>query len=412
MNPKLAIEGGNPVRTAPWPPWPYFEKDEIDAVCAVLKSGKVNYWTGDEVQAFEKGFAEFLGARYAVAVANGSVALELALTTLGIGYGDEVIVPNRTFIATASCCVMRGAIPVFADIDRDSQNIFTESIRKVITPKSRAIICVHLAGWACEMDEILELAKAKGLYVIEDCAQCLGGKYKGRMLGTIGDIAIFSFCQDKIMTTGGEGGMLVTNNEDWYRKSWSYKDHGKDFDFYINGIEKESYYTSLGTNWRLTAIQAAIGRKAIKKVAEWLKKRRGFAQMLNDGLKNVPGIRLTLPPEHIEHAYYKYHVFIKAEELEEGWDRDRIMKAIAAEGVICQFGITWGIGEEQGWENAQLVGTQEVRNLRLKSHLPADYELGMTSLMFQVHPTLDDQAIKDTIEAVKKVMSVATKIKD
>jgi len=411
LNPKLAIEGGNPVRTAPWPAWPYFEKDEIDAVCAVLKSGKVNYWTGEEVRAFEKEFGKFLDAKYAIAVANGSVALELALATLGIGYGDEVIVPNRTFIATASCCVMRGATPVFVDIDRNSQNISTESIRKVITPITRAIICVHLAGWACEMDEILALAKANGLYVIEDCAQCLGGKYKGKMLGTIGDIATFSFCQDKIMTTGGEGGMLVTNNEDWYRKGWSYKDHGKDFDFYINYIKTESYYTSLGTNWRMTAMQAAIGRTALPKVIKWLKKRRRFAKMMNDGLKDAPGIRVTLPPEYIEHAYYKYHVFIKPEELREGWDRDRIRKAIVAEGVFCQFGITWGIGEELGWKNAKLVGTQEVRNLRLRAHLPADYELGMTSLMFQVHPTLDDQAIKDTIEAVKKVMTVAMRKK-
>ena len=409
MNLKLAIDGGNPVRTAPWPPWPHFEKDEIDAVCTVLKSGNVNYWTGDDVQAFEKIFTEFLGAKYAIALANGSVALELGLTILGIEYGDEVIVPNRTFIASASCCVMRGAVPVFADIDPNSQDITADSIRKLLTTKTKAIICVHLAGWACEMDEILALAKENKLYVIEDCAQCLGGKYKGRMLGTIGDIGTFSFCQDKIMTTGGEGGMLVTNNEEWYRKGWSYKDHGKDFDFYIKGMETESYYTSLGTNWRMTAMQAAIGNIVLNKIPGWLNKRRRFAQMLDDGLKDISGIRLTLPPEHIEHAYYKYHVFIKPEELKEDWDRGRIMKAIVAEGIPCQFGITWGIGEEMGWENTQLVGTREVRDLRLKEHLPTDIELGKTSLMFQVHPTLDDKAIKDTIEAVKKVMVVAVR---
>jgi dTDP-4-amino-4,6-dideoxygalactose transaminase len=342
-------------------------------------------------------------------VANGSVALELALATLDIGYGDEVIVPNRTFIASASCCVMRGATPVFADVDRDSQDVSLDTIKLVFTPQTKAIICVHLAGWACEMDEIIEFARKNNLFVIEDCSQALGGKYKGKRLGTMGDIGCFSFCQDKIMTTGGEGGMLVTPNEEWFRKAWSYKDHGKDFDFYINGVDKESYYTSLGTNWRMTAVQAAIGRAALKKVPRWLKKRRRFAQMLNEGLKEVPGIRLTIPPAHIEHTYYKFYIFIEPEKLNKGWDRDKIIDAVSAEGVPCQFGSTWGISQERGWKNAKLVGTQEVRDLRLRAHLPVDCELGKTSLMFQVHPTLDDQAIKDTIEAVKKVFAIAVK---
>jgi len=411
MTLKLALDGGKPVRTKPWPSWPQFEQDEIEAACSVLKSGKVNYWTGNEVQLFEKEFSEFLRAKHTIAVANGSVALELALVVIDIGYGDEVIVPNRTFIASASCCVMRGAIPIFTDVDRNSQNITVDSIKEAITPKTKAIICVHLAGWACEMDGIMSLARENNLYVIEDCAQALGGKYKNNMLGTIGDIAAFSFCQDKIMTTGGEGGMLVTQNEDWYRKAWSYKDHGKDFNFYINGVDKESYYTSLGTNWRMTAIQAAIGRAALQKVPKWLEKRRRFAKLLNDGLKDVPGIRLTIPPDYIQHAYYKYYVFVELDELKEDWNRDKIIEAINAEGVYCQFGSTWGISQELGWKKAKLVGTQKTQDLRLKDHLPVDYELGKTALMFQVHPTLDDEAIHDTIKAVKKVIAFAAQEK-
>lgn len=409
MKPKLAIEGGKPVRTAPWPAWPHFEKDEIDAACAVLKSGKVNYWTGNEVKKFEREFAQFLGAKYTIAVANGSLALELALTILDIGQGDEVIVPNRTFIASASCCVMRGAVPVFADIDRESQNITLASIKKTFSPKTKAIICVHLAGGACEMEEIISFARENDLYIIEDCAQSLGGKYKARMLGTFGDIAAFSFCQDKIMTTGGEGGMVVTNNKEWYKKAWSYKDHGKDFDFYMNGKKTKSYYTSLGSNWRMTAIQAAIGRKALKKVPKWIRKRRKYAKMLNDGLKDVPGIRLTIPPEHIEHIYYKYYMFIKPEDLKKNWDRDKIMQAISAEGIYCQSGIPGRIGEESCWTKTKLTGTREIQDLMLKEHLPVDYELSKTALMFQVHPTLDEQAINDTIQAVKKVMNIAAR---
>ena len=409
MKSKLAIEGGKPVRTEPWPSWPYFEQDEIDAACAVLRSGRVNYWTGEEVRLFEKEFAEFLGVKYSIAVANGSVALELALETLDIGHGDEVIVPNRTFIASASCCVMRAAIPIFTDVDNNSQNITAESIRNVMTPKTRTIICVHLAGWACEMDEIMSLAKENKLYVIEDCAQALGGIYKGQMLGTMGHVATFSFCQDKIMTTGGEGGMLVTNDNSLYRRAWSYKDHGKDFDFYINGIKKESYYTSLGTNWRMTEMQASIGRVALKKVPIWIKQRQQFAATLNQGLKDVPGIRLTFPLDYINHAYYKYYVFIKPEELKEGWDRDRIMNSIAAEGIVCKSGVTSDIGNESGWRTAKLVGNKIAKDLKLKEHLPVDNKLGKTALMFQVHPTLDDQAIQDTIKAVKKVMDAAAK---
>ena len=413
------------------PEWPHFDEDEIQAVTKVLRSGKVNYWTGEihslddgtkvrgENGLFEYEFAKYIGTNYAITLANGSLALELALHSLEIGHGDEVIVSNRTFIASASACVMRGAVPVFADIDQDSQNISLNSIKAALTPKTRAIICVHLAGWACEMDEIMEFAEQHNLKVIEDCAQCVGGKYKNKMLGSIGHMAAFSFCQDKIMTTGGEGGMLTCNDPELYKRAWTYKDHGKDFNKYnrnlqhplVNNLEADnkSYYSSLGTNWRMTEMQAAIGRIQLKKLPEWIKLRRKYANMLNCAFKDINGLRTVIPPDHIFHAYYKYYVFIETDKLSSGWDRDRIINAINAEGVVCQFGSTWAIGLEDGWENGKCTITGNRYNYRLKQHFPNDYAVGSTILMFQVHPTLNIEDIDDIVMAVRKIVKQAIK---
>lgn len=427
---KTDIDNESPVRTKPWIPWPHFDEDEIQAVTEVLRSGKVNYWTGEihllddgskvrgENGLFEYEFARYIGVNYAIALANGSLALELALHSLGIGDGDEVIVSNRTFIASASACVMRGAVPIFADIDPDSQNISLDAIKAVLSPRTRAIICVHLAGWACEMDEIMDFAEQNNLKIIEDCAQCVSGKYKNKMLGSIGHIAIFSFCQDKIISTGGEGGMLTCNDSELYKRAWTYKDHGKDFDKYNKhsqhplvddtASDDNSYYTSLGTNYRMTEMQAAIGRIQLKKLPEWANLRRKYADMLNSGFKDVYGLRTVIPPNYIFHAYYKYYVFIELDKLCSGWDRNRIINAINAEGVLCQLGSTWGIGMETAWKNIKCTITGNQHNYQLKKHFPNDHFVGSTILMFQVHPTLDIETISDTIMAVKKVMEVAT----
>ena len=280
---RLAIDGGKPVRERPFAPWPYFARDEIEAARKVLESGKVNYWTGAEGRQFEKEFAEFVGCDYAVAVANGTVALELALYALGIGPGDEVVVPSRTFIASASCAVMRGAKPVVADIDPVSQNITAETIARVLSPRTKAIVAVHLAGWPCDMDPIKKLARDRGLYVIEDCAQAHGATYKGKKVGSLGDVAAFSFCQDKIMTTGGEGGMLTTSNREIWERAWSYKDHGKSYAEVYKKDHPPGFrwlHESFGTNWRLTEMQAAIGRVQLNKLPQWVEKRRINAAVL------------------------------------------------------------------------------------------------------------------------------------
>jgi dTDP-4-amino-4,6-dideoxygalactose transaminase len=393
---QLAIDGGAPIRTAPFAPWPDFDQDEVEAAIAPLRSGKVNYWTGSEGREFEKEFAAYSGCRHAIALANGSVALELALYALGIGTGDEVITTSRTFIASASCIVMRGAIPVLADVDPVSQNITADTIRPHITPRTRAIICVHLAGWPCDMDPIMELAREHGLKVIEDCAQAHGATYKGRPVGSLGDAAAFSFCQDKIMTTGGEGGMLTTNNEALWRKAWEFKDHGKSYDAVYNRQHAPGFrwlHESFGTNWRLTEMQSAIGRVQLRKLPGWTAVRRRHAAILMESFSQISALRITAAPPEVGHAMYKFYCFVRPELL--GWNRDRVMNAIVAEGIPCFSGSCSEIYREKAFVDAE-YGPAE--------RLPVAKELGETSLMFLVHPTLSETDMVDTCRAVEKVM--------
>lgn len=383
--------------------WPYYEQDEIDAVTKVLSSGKVNYWTGEEGKLFEKEFAEFVGTKYAVALANGTLALEAALLGLDIGSGDEVIVTPRTFMASASCVVMCGATPVFADVDPISQNITAEMIKRVITPKTKAIICVHLAGWPCDMDPILALAKEHNLKVIEDCAQAHGAEYKGRKVGSIGDIGAFSFCQDKIMTTGGEGGMLTTNDKDLWEWVWSFKDHGKNYDTVFHHKHPPGFrwlHEDFGTNWRLTEMQSAIGRLQLRKLPNWLERRRRFAKMFNHAFQKIPGLRITIPDENIFHAYYRYYVFTQPENLKSDWSRDKIMQWIIEEGFPCFSGSCSEIYREKAFEKYQL---------QPKNRLTVAKILGDTSLMFLLHPTLTDELIERIADVTKRVMSQASK---
>ncbi|HAX96052.1 MAG TPA: aminotransferase [Prolixibacteraceae bacterium] len=383
--------------------WPYFADDEIEAVTKVLHSGKVNQWTGKEVESFQEEFASFCEVEHAIALANGTVALELALKVLGIGPGDEVIVTPRTFIASASCVVLQGARPVFADVNYETQNITSESIRKVITPKARAIVAVHLAGWPCDMDPIMELAHEHNLKVIEDCAQAHGAKYKGRPVGSLGDVAAFSFCQDKIMTTGGEGGMLLTNDNNLWETCWAYKDHGKSIESVYRKKHPPGFrvlHDSFGTNWRITEMQAAIGRVQLRKLQSWVEIRRRNASILTERLSSLDGLRITLPPPEICHSYYKYYVFVRPDRLRPGWDRDRIMNTIAECGIPCFSGSCSEIYLEKAFVNSNLDPTERLQVAR---------ELGETSLMFLVHPTLSEDMISATADVVERVLKKATK---
>lgn len=397
----LAIGDGDPIRTIPFPPWPFYAPDEVGGVADVLSSGRVNYWTGEEGRRFEEEYARFVDVPHAVAVMNGTVALELALRSLGVGQGDEVVVSPRSFVASASSVVLVGAKPVFADVDPLSGNLTVESIAAVLGPRTRAVILVHLGGWPCEMDDILELANSRGLLLIEDCAQAHGATYKGRQVGSFGDAAAFSFCQDKILSTGGEGGMLVCKDESVWRRAWSYKDHGKDWDAVFKRSHPPGFrwlHESFGSNWRMTEMQAAIGRRQLGKLPEWVARRQRNAQVLEQMLKDVRGIRIATVPAHIGHARYRYYVSLVPELLAPAWNQGRIIEAITAEGVPCAAGSCAEIYREKSFMEAGLAPSVP---------LPIAQAMGRTSLCFFTHPTLDEQAIRDTAAAVTKVMEVA-----
>ena len=387
--------------TTAFPPWPSFSEEEADAVRRVLLSNAVSYWTGNECRKFEKEFAEWAGARHAVAVSNGTVALEAALHAANIGPGDEVIVAPRTFMASVSCVVTVGARPVFADVDRDTQNVTARSISGQLTPATKAIICVHLAGMPCDMDPIMQLAEEKNLLVIEDCAQAHGAKYKGRSVGTIGHIGAWSFCQDKIMTTGGEGGMLTTNDAEYWTRMWSFKDHGKSWDAVYNKQYPLGFrwlHESFGTNGRMIEMQAAIGRIQLRRMKEWTLARRGNMRRILELAAELPGLRVPECPPWAEHAAYKCYVFVNDRALAEGWDRDRIMAAICERGVPCFTGTCPEVYREKAFDDVGLVPA---------TRLPVARELGETSLMFLVHPTLESVHIEQTCEVLQDVMGDA-----
>ena len=380
-------------------PWPSFTQEEADAVSQVLLSNKVNYWTGQECREFEKEFARFAETQYAVALANGTVALDVALKALGIGAGDDVIVTSRTFLASASSIVTAGANPIFADVELDSQNISAETIEAVLTPNTKAIICVHLAGWMCDMDPIMQLAQEKGLYVIEDCAQAHGAKYKGKSAGSIGHIAAWSFCQDKIMTTGGEGGMVTTNDEELWKKMWSYKDHGKNFDSIYNKQHPPGFrwlHDSFGTNWRMMEMQGVIGRLQLKKMPEWTAKRLANMEKIYAAFADSPYFSVHRPSDDYVHAAYKCYVQVNIDALPEGWSRDRIMQEISALNVPCFSGSCSEVYLEHAFDDTPWRPAQR---------LPNAQQLGETSLMFLVHPTLSDNSMNKTVMAIQHVIA-------
>lgn len=393
--------GTRPLRVEPLAPWPSFGAEEVEAAAAVLRSGKVNYWTGDEGRQFEREFADMVGCRHAIALTNGTVALELALYALGVGPGDEVVTTCRTFIASASAIVMRSATPVIADVDRESQNLTAETVRQVLTPRTRAIIAVHLAGWPCDMEPLMQLAREHGLKVIEDCAQAQGAIYRGRRVGSIGDIAAFSFCQDKIMSTGGEGGMLTTDDTALWERAWAFKDHGKSYQAVFQREHPPGFrwlHESFGTNWRLTEMQSAIGRVLLRKLPGWLEQRRRNAAILTDRLGRIPALRIPMPPKEVGHAYYKFYGFLNPERLRDGWTRDRIFETIAARGVPCFSGSCSEIYLEKAFQSAGLGPANRHSVAR---------ELGETSLMFLVHPTLRQADMEETCRVAAEVLDEA-----
>ena len=398
----------------PFSPWPSFTAEEADAVSQVLLSNKVNYWTGTECREFEKEFAAWCGTKHAVALSNGTLALDLALKALGIGPGDEVVVTPRTFIASVSCVVNAGAIPVFADVEADSGNISAATIAKVLTPRTKAVICVHLAGWPCDMDPIMALAETHGFKVIEDCAQAHGARYKNRSVGSIGHAGAWSFCQDKIMTTGGEGGMVTTHDEALWRSMWAYKDHGKSYEAVYERQHPPGFrwlHESFGTNWRMLEMQAVIGRIQLRRLAQWTAGRTSNAEAIWAACRPHAAVRvpdfgcnsMTCDAScHLRsgcaHAHYKCYIYVERDQLALGWSRDRIVEAINELGVPCYQGSCSEVYLEKAFDN---TGWQPAERL------PVARQLGEDSVMFLIHPTLSGLEIEKTCEAIAKVLKLA-----
>ncbi len=399
----------------PFSPWPSFTEEEADAARDVILSNRVNYWTGQECREFEREFAAWCDASHAIALANGTLALDVALRALGIGFGDEVVVTPRTFIASVSCVVNAGAIPVFADVEPDSGNISAQTIAAVLTPRTKGVICVHLAGWPCDMDPIMALAGEHGLKVIEDCAQAHGARYKGRSVGTIGHVGAWSFCQDKIMTTGGEGGMVTTNDRDLWSAMWSFKDHGKSWEAVYERQHPPGFrwlHESFGTNWRMLEVQAAIGRIQLRRMVEWTARRNASAAAFARSCAPFSAVRVPVfrcgsgcdsgcaATSGCVHAQYKAYVYVQPENLAPGWSRDRIVEEINRRGVPCYTGSCSEVYLEKAFD-----GT----DWRPAERLPVARNLGESSLMFLVHPTLTDDEVGRTCAALEAVLQQASR---
>ena len=398
-------------------PWPKFNAAEANAVTQVLLSNKVNYWTGTECREFEEEFASWAGTMHAVALSNGTLALDVALKALGVGPGDEVVVTPRTFIASVSCVVNAGATPVFADVEADSGNISAATIQRVLSPRTKAVICVHLAGWPCDMDPIMALAAKHKLKVIEDCAQAHGARYKGKSVGSIGHVGAWSFCQDKIMTTGGEGGMVTTNDKALWRAMWSYKDHGKSYEAVYERRHDAGFrwvHDSFGTNWRMLEIQAVIGRLQLHRMEDWTKRRTANAHAIWDACRPHAAVRVPnfgCNREHCEsacskrsgcvHAHYKCYVYVRPEQLAAGWSRDRIVDAITARGVRCFQGSCSEVYLEKAFDGTGWRPAERLHTAR---------ELGETSLMFLVHPTLTQVEMDQACAVIGQVLGDATRV--
>lgn len=382
-------------------PWPHFDSEQIEAVSCVLSSGKVNAWTGEDTKAFEQEYARWCNCNHSIAMANGSLALSAAYLAIGIGPGDELITTPRTFIATASSAVLLGAKPVFADVDPDSGAITAATIAPLITPRTKAIAVVHLGGWPADMEAICDLARVHGIAVIEDCAQAHGARINGQSVGSFGDVAAWSFCQDKILTTAGEGGMVSTSSSELWDAMWAFKDHGKTQQAVFGREHPPGFrwrHDRFGSNFRLTEMQSAIGRIQLRRLPEWTAIRTRNALMLAEALGDLPAVRVPLPPKHFTHAWYKFYSYVRPDELANDWNRDRILSKIAELGYPSFSGSCSEIYLEKCFQNVGLAPADRLLVAR---------ELGETSLMFLVHPTITLNQMAGYAEAVRSVLKRA-----
>jgi dTDP-4-amino-4,6-dideoxygalactose transaminase len=384
-------------------PWPYFDQEQVNAAAKVLESGKVNYWTGQEGRQFEAEFAAKIGSKYAVAMSNGTVTLDACLRALGVGPGDDVLVTPRTFLASASTVISIGGNPVFADVDPVSGCVTAETLAAAATPNTKAAIPVHLGGWICDMPAIMAWAQPLGIKVIEDCAQVHGGTLNGQAAGTFGEIASWSFCQDKIMTTGGEGGMVTTDDPDLWRAVWSLKDHGKNYDTVYRKDHPPGFrwvHESFGTNWRMTEMQSAIGRVQVRRLDDWVAERRANAAFYMESLNSIDCLTFPEPPEGMHHPYYKLYFLIDPAHLRAGVGLQDLLQECGDRGVQLFTGTCSEVYLEKCFTEAGIGPAERLPNAKL---------LGETSLMLPVHPGLTDEYLEASAEIIKDVLRRAVK---
>jgi dTDP-4-amino-4,6-dideoxygalactose transaminase len=417
MSQRLAIEGGIPVNSDPVPPWPYFSEEMIQAAMEPLRTGQVNYWTGRVGMEFEQKFADWVGTRFGISTSNGTSALHVALASLGVGPGDEVITPSYTFIASSFCVLQAGAVPVFADVERETHTLSPESIRACLSPRTKAIIAVHLYGCMCDMDPIMQIAREHNLFVIEDCAQAHGGVYKGKKAGSIGHCNAFSFCQSKHFTTGGEGGCTVTDDEDVAWRCRSFRDHGYDVSERLRLLELEEklpyIHNTWGYNYRMTEMQSAIGLECLKVLDNWnLANRRRNAAILDEALADEPYIwRLPVNTPERQNAYWLYPIILDTDKLRV--DARAFFKAVAAEGVPAGPVLWPQCYQEKVYQEhngpTALRYPFEDPNTRPEavdySHVHCDNAAWLEARTFFtcVHPTYEPEFMAKIAEAIRKV---------
>tara|TARA_B100000886_G_scaffold169383_1_gene115985 strand:- start:12420 stop:13589 length:1170 start_codon:yes stop_codon:yes gene_type:complete len=386
-----------------FPKWPQYSQEEIKKVNDILISGNVNYWTGEEGKNFEKEFSNFCLSKYAITLANGSLALSAAYLALGVKNDAELITTPRTFIATSSSAYLLKARPIFADVDINSGCITAEFIEPLITKYTKAICVVHIGGWPCDMESICELAKKYGIYVIEDCSQAHGAQINGKSVGSFGDVSVWSFCQDKIISTGGEGGMLTTNSKDIYEKVWSFRDHGKTknlMEFKNKSNEFRFIHENFGSNFRLTEIQSAIGRIQLSNISKTNKIRTNNAEILLETLCPIKCLRIPLPEKNFKHGWYKFYCYLNFDYLKENWNREKIISEINKDGYPAFSGGCSEIYLEKCFLNNNIRPNKRLKNAKL---------LGETSLMFLVHNTITKSIMKEYAEVIRNKLILAMK---
>jgi len=423
MAEKEIVMNGAGVEELGFPMWPQFNPDTLEDVLEPIKNGKVNYWTGPKGMEFEEAWAKWIGAKMAISCTNGTAALHIALAALNIGPGDEVIVPSYSFIASSFSVVQAGAIPVFGDVT-DDHTLDPNCIEALITPRTKAIIVVHLYGGVADMGPILEIAKKHNLKVVEDCAQCFGGEYKGTKAGLIGDVGCFSFCQSKHFTTGGEGGMVVTNNEEVGWECRSFRDHGYDVKTRMSMLaleEKLPYiHRRVGFNYRMTEIQSIIGLNELKRFDNWnLARRLKYAKMYDEAFTGFKGIKkLPVNTEERKNSYWWYPMLVDLDVLD--CDAPTIVKELGASGIPC-YGIQWPEAyEEKAYREHGGFGSAKFP-FESKEYADADAvdyskvfcknanALRAQTVCLFLHPSWEEVHINRCIEGFKAILAKHTK---